>query len=185
MSKINGLSLTAGFALTFFVIVGSGQVAPKPEPTKPVPTFAQTADPAIELVNEIGQKTNLVRAELSKLPRVTVKATEHGTATTFEGVSFVEVLKLGGVEFGEKLRGNRLASYVLVEAADKYQVVFSLAELDPGFTDKVVILADKRDGKPLPENAREWQIVVPDEKRPGRWIRQVVGLKIILVAPLR
>jgi hypothetical protein len=55
---------------------------------------------------------------------------------------------------------------------------YSLAELDPGFTDRVVILADRRDGKPLAENAAPFQIVVPGEKKHGRWIRQVVSLTV-------
>ena len=53
----------------------------------------------------------------------------------------------------------------------------ALAELDSGFTDRVVILADRRDGKPLAENAAPFQIV-PGEKKHGRWIRQVVSLTV-------
>ena len=121
-------------------------------------------DHSLTVVNESGQTKMFTAADLAKLKRVTVKASDHGTATAFEGVGLVDVLTVAGVEFGEKLRGKRLASYLLVEAADKYQVVFALAELDPGFTDKMIILADKRDGKPLPVNAGDWQIVVPGRK---------------------
>jgi hypothetical protein len=107
-----------------------------------------------------------------------VKASDHGKDAVFEGVALVDVLKLAGVEFGESLRGKRLASFLLVEA-DGYKAVFALPELDPGFSDKIVLLADKRDGQPLPKNAGDLQIVVPDEKRAGRWVRQVISLKII------
>jgi hypothetical protein len=31
-----------------------------------------------------------------------------------------------------------MPTYVLVKAADNYQVVFAVAELDPGFTDRVI-----------------------------------------------
>jgi len=61
----------------------------------------------------------------------------------------VEILKLAGVESGERLRGKALSNYLLVEAADGYRVVFELPELDPAFNDRVIILADPRDGSPL------------------------------------
>jgi len=141
---------------------------------------ATVARDVLRVVDESGKRTDIKKADLAKLKRVTIKALDHGTATEFEGVVLADVLKLAGVEFGEKLRGRRLASYVLIEAADKYRVIFSLAELDAGFTDKVVILADKRDGTPL-TNAGPWQIVAPDEKRAGRWIRQVQSIKVVNV----
>lgn len=135
---------------------------------------------AITIDNE-GKQTKVEKAQLAKLKRVTLKVSDHGKDATFEGVALVEVLKLGGVEFGEKLRGKRLTSYVLAEAADGYRVVYAIAEIDPGFTDKQIILADRRDGKELPENARSYQIVTEGEKRAGRWVRQVVKLSIVQV----
>ena len=49
---------------------------------------------------------------------------------------------------------------------------------DPGFTDRMSIVADCRDGKPPAENAAPFQIVVPGEKKHGRWIRQLVALTV-------
>jgi hypothetical protein len=132
----------------------------------------------ITIDNE-GKQTTVSCAEIAKIKRVTLKMSDHGKDATFEGVPLVEVLKLGGVEFGEKLRGKRLATFLLVEASDGYKAVYALPELDPEFTDKRVILADKRDGKDLPENARSFQIVVEGDKRPARWIRQVTKLRIL------
>jgi len=65
-----------------------------------------------------------------------------------------------------------------VEAADGYRVVFAVAELDPASTDRVVLLADRRDGKPLVGAQGPLRIVVPDEKRHSRWVRQVISLKL-------
>lgn len=47
-----------------------------------------------------------------------------------------------------------------------------------GKTDQIIRLADRRDGKPLGAGAGPLQIVVPHEKRAGRWIRQVSRLEI-------
>lgn len=75
---------------------------------------------------------------------------------------------------GERLRGARLAEYVLIGAADGYRVVFVLPELDPAFADRVVLLADRRNGQPLSTDEAPFMVVVPGEKRHSRWIRQVI-----------
>jgi hypothetical protein len=89
------------------------------------------------------------------------------------------VLEKAGVEFGASLKGKRLASCLLVGAADDYRVVIALPELDPAFTDKQVVLAFLKDGKPLDEKEGPYRIVIPDEKRMARWVRQVTTLKIV------
>jgi hypothetical protein len=90
----------------------------------------------------------------------------------------IKVLKLAGVKFSEGLRGKNLALYLVVEASDDYRAVYALPELDPAYTDKVVMLVDKRDGKALDDKERPLRIVVPDEKMHARWAPQVTGLVI-------
>lgn len=46
---------------------------------------------------------------------------------------------------------KRLASCLLVEAADGYPVVIARLEMDPAFTDKQIYLAYLRDSKPMDE----------------------------------
>ena len=88
------------------------------------------------------------------------------------------ILKAAGVTFGDDFRGPALATYLLVEAADGYRVVFTLPELDSAYTDRVILLADRRDGNPLGGKEGPLRIVVPDEKRQSRWVRQVRSLKL-------
>jgi hypothetical protein len=57
--------------------------------------------------------------------------------------------------------------------------VFALPELDPAFTDKQVLLAFLKDGKALDDKEGPYRIVIPDEKRMARWVRQVTTLKIV------
>jgi DMSO/TMAO reductase YedYZ molybdopterin-dependent catalytic subunit len=66
-----------------------------------------------------------------------------------------------------------------VHAADGYRVVIALREMDPAFSDKQIILAVLKDGKPLDDKEGPYRIVVPDEKRMARWVRQVTTLKIV------
>ncbi len=116
----------------------------------------------------------LTLADLQKLPRKKVRATPHnGKEMEYEGVMVGEIIKLAGQKFGENLRGKLLATYLLVEANDGYRAVYALPELDPAFTDKVILLADRQNGQALSREAGPLQIIVPDEKRHARWVRQV------------
>ena len=133
-----------------------------------------------QLTVEIGGKqTTLTKSDIQSLPHV--KVTTHGVdaTDTFEGVALKSVLEKAGVEFGHSLRGKRLASYLLVEAADDYRVVIALPEMDPDFTDKQIVLAFLQNGKPLDAKAGPYRIVIPDEKRMARWVRQVTKLKLV------
>ncbi len=133
----------------------------------------------LTIQTEGGKQTVLVRSDIESLPHV--KVATHGIENnpTFEGVALKTVLEKGGVEFGHSMRGERLASCLLVEAADGYSAVIALPEIDPEFTDKQIVLAFLQDGKPLDAKAGPYRIVIPDEKRMARWVRQVTTLKIV------
>src|SRR5260370_29726604 len=104
---------------------------------------------AITVQNLEGTPARITVEELTRLAQHPIKASEHGTPATFEGVLLSDVLAKVGVPFGEKLRGKALSQYLLVEAADGYRAIFALPELDPAFSEKRVYLVTKRDGKPL------------------------------------
>src|SRR5579871_3441324 len=133
----------------------------------------------LTIQNDDGKQTVLARADLEALPHVKLQASAHDVSATFEGVALKSALEKAGVTFGETLRGKRLASCLLVQASDGYRVVIALPEMDPAFTDKQVLLAFLKDGKPLDDKEGPYRIVIPDEKRPARWIRQVTMLKIV------
>ena len=142
-------------------------------------TVPATADFFLTVGGEVERPLKLSLADLGKLPRQTVQAKDHdGKDGKYEGVALGEILRMAGVKSGKELKGKLLATYLLVEASDGYQAVFALPELDPAFTDRVVLLADHRDGAVLPTSAGPLQIVVPDENRHARWIRQVKSLTI-------
>jgi len=132
----------------------------------------------LTIETEGGKQTVLSKSDIESLPRV--KITTHGSESfTFEGADLQAVLEKAGVEFGHAMRGSRLASCLLVEAADGYRVVIALPEIDSDFTDRQMILAFLKDGKPLDAKEGPYRIVIPDEKRMARWVRQVTKLKIV------
>jgi DMSO/TMAO reductase YedYZ molybdopterin-dependent catalytic subunit len=138
-----------------------------------------SAKASLRISGEVERQLTLGAEDLAKLPRRSVRAKDHGgKESEFEGLALVAVLTLAGVKFGEDLRGKNLELYLVVEAADGYRAVFALPELDPAYTDKVILLADKRDGKSMDAREGPLRIVVPDEKRHARWVRQVTGLVV-------
>ncbi len=118
-------------------------------------------------------------AEFAKLPRQSMRAKGHdGVESQYQGVPLIEVLAKAGVPTGKAVRGQALSLFVVVEAADGYRAVFALAELDREFTDRVILLADRRDDTPLPAHAGPLQIIVPGEKKHARWVRQVIRIRV-------
>ena len=61
-------------------------------------------------------------ADIAALPHTAVTVTDHGGIANFSGVHLSTILEKAGIMFGESLRGKRLASCLLVEAADNYRV---------------------------------------------------------------
>ena len=140
-------------------------------------TIAQQS--SVSVGGEVTTPLTLTAADLAAMPRSTAVAKDkQGTPHTFEGVALADIFNKAGVTTGRNLRGENLAKYVLVTCADNYQVVFSLAELDSSFTDRVVILADQIEGKPLPAGTGPFRVVVPGEKKPARNCFQVLSIDI-------
>jgi len=135
----------------------------------------------IAVQNESGAMVRLTASDIAALPHQAVSVDDHGQKVKFEGVPLKTLLEKAGVTFGESLRGKRMAAYLLVEAADGYRVVFALPELDPGFMDKDILLADKTDGHPLDSKQGPFRIIVPGETRMARWVRRVTALKVVPV----
>jgi hypothetical protein len=126
-----------------------------------------------------GKQTILTPAEIEALPRIKIRTSASGLSATFEGVLLRAVLEKAGIGLGETLKGKRMASCLLVEAADGYRVVIALPEIDQAFSDKQVVLAFLKDGKRLDDKEGPYRIVIPDEKRMARWVKQVRTLKIV------
>ncbi|HEY4335329.1 MAG TPA: molybdopterin-dependent oxidoreductase [Puia sp.] len=138
-----------------------------------------TTAQSVTVGGEVLTPLTLTATDLTAMPRTTaVSKDKQGNPHSFEGVALADIFKKAGVTTGRDLRGENLAKYVLITCADNYQIVFSLAELDSSFTDRVVILADKMEDKPLPAGVGPFRIVVPGEKKPARNCFQVVSIDV-------
>jgi DMSO/TMAO reductase YedYZ molybdopterin-dependent catalytic subunit len=142
---------------------------------------AQDAPPTVQVTGAVKQTLALSADDLAKMPRASVKTTSSGMETVYEGVWLHEVLKKAGVPQGGELRGKALSSYVIAEAQDGYQVVFSLGELDPSFIDNEILLADTANGKPLFGAQGRFRLVVPKDKPGARSIRMLTKIEVFQV----
>ncbi len=124
-----------------------------------------------------GREHVVTPAELSRFARVDTTVTAHQVTGRYSGVALADLLTLVHAPRGDSLRGRALAVYLMVQGADGYRVVLSLADFDPGYTDRIAILADAKDGAPLPAAEAPFHLIVPGEKRPARWVRQVVRIE--------
>jgi hypothetical protein len=137
-------------------------------------------DAVVVLQGTTGEPIRLTETDLKKLPRIEVEAVDHGGAKArYSGVPLRALLDRLGVPQGEKVRGKWIGSFVAVDALDDYRAVFGLAELDPAFNDRTIILADLRNGQPLDKKHGPFQIVAPGEKRQARWVRMVREIRVI------
>jgi len=145
------------------------------------PLYGQDADAKLTIAGDITNPLTLTKADLAKMPRTSVTVPGEGTdeTTTYEGVLLYDILKEAGAPLGKQLMGKALASYVLAEARDGYQVVYTLAELDPSFTGNKIIVADTINGKPLFQYQGPLRLVVPGEKKAARSIRMLEKITVV------
>ncbi|NML65879.1 molybdopterin-binding protein [Hymenobacter sp. RP-2-7] len=147
------------------------------------PSGAPPAAPAtIRLGGLLATPRTLTAADLAKLPRREQATTDKdGNKHLYQGWALADVLHLGGAPAGKGIHGPVLAEAVLATAADGYRAVYALPEIDPDFAPQTILLADRRDGQPLPAHDGPYQVVVPLEKKPARWVRQVTGFEVVNV----
>jgi hypothetical protein len=135
--------------------------------------------PVVELIGLAGQHRSVDANDLAKLAHLEATVSSHNVQGRYRGVSLGDVLLLVDRPAGATFRGKALATAVSVEASDGYRVVFALAELDSGFTNKVILLADAKNGAPMDTTEGPFRIVVPDEKRPARWAKKVIRIRLV------
>jgi len=123
---------------------------------------------------------HLTIAELKALPNITV--TIHNSHTnadeTYTGVRLADLLGKVGVPLGSELRGKALANYVVATGSDGYQATLALGEIDPAFHPGEVLVADTMDGKPLDAHSGPLKLVVTEDKRPARSVRNLTAIEL-------
>ena len=120
----------------------------------------------------------LDKAEIERLPPVNEHIaflTGHGPeqADYTGGLLWAVLDQAGAIDHGERKRLNETLSVI---GRDGYTVALALAEIDPDFEGKQVLLAYRKDGQPIGEG--ELRLVVPGDKRGGRSVKDVVRIEV-------
>lgn len=121
----------------------------------------------------------LTRGDLFQMARTSVTLDDHGKKQVYAGVLVSEILARAGGPIGAELKGGALATYVLASAADGYQVLFSIGELDPALSGSEIMVADTVDGDLLSDTQGPLRIVVPRDKRGARSVRMLRRLEVV------
>ena len=144
-------------------------------------TPATLPSQVLSISGEIPHPVQLDAQTIAELPskQVTVKD-RTGHVVAYRGPLLRDGLTKAGVVIGnDPSHGHRAPLCVLVSASDGYKSVLSLSELDPALRDRPIILASQRDGRKLDEKEGPLRLIVADEAKPERWIRQVSAIKIV------
>ena len=150
----------------------------------PLPCGAQTGAEAtlLTIMPLEAAPITMTLSALTAAPSTKIFVSDDaGVTAEYAGVQLSDLLVAADVQLGKSIRNKRLAEYVLVSAADDYRVVFSLAELDPMFRQRPILLCYSKNGGPLPGNEGPLRLVVADEQRHARWVRQVTSIQILRV----
>ncbi|GAB3743145.1 molybdopterin-dependent oxidoreductase [Spirosoma lituiforme] len=137
------------------------------------------AQTVLTVTGEVTKPLTLQAADLKAMAHIEVTGKDRdGKEHQYAGILVVDLLKQAGATLGSELRGENLTKYVIVKAIDGYEVLFALPELDADFASRSIILADSVDGAPLGSGVGPYRIVVPGEKKPARWIREVKSIEV-------
>jgi hypothetical protein len=126
------------------------------------------------------QQTSVSLDALKSLPHktVTIHNPHENADETYAGVLLIELLKQVGAPVGKDVHGKALAEYVVASGSDGYKAVIALAEVEPDFHPGDVLVADSMGGKPLDAKTGPFRLVVTDDKRPARSVRNLISVEV-------
>jgi hypothetical protein len=129
---------------------------------------------------DVENRLKLHVSDLADLPQQTPTVTFLAGTTpqthTYTGVLLLDVLKKAVPKFDPAIKNDNLRHYVVVTGSDGYRVVVAWGEFDPFFEGKQILLAETEDGVSLQDAGP--RLVVPDDSRGGRYVTNVVTVRL-------
>jgi len=139
---------------------------------------ATIASAEVTIVGPDGRAKRFTAGMLAALPVARVSATSHEKTVAYSGADLVDVLRAAGIDPPDHLRGATVRRVLLAQGADGYTAAFSFAELDATLGGRKIYLVDRADDKPLADDG-PWRLVVPQDARAARWVRQLTRLTVV------
>ena len=143
----------------------------------PAPGEAETGEGLLFIRGSGIEPLSLDADDLARLPRREFRIETSDGDVVYEGVALAELVARAGVSM-ERLRGPLASTVVVAEARDGYRAAYTLAELDADFSDREILLADRKNGAALSPDEGPLRIIMFGETRRSRWPRQVHCLRI-------
>jgi ABC-type molybdate transport system substrate-binding protein len=178
MVLLNQKPLTLRFAA--FVMSEQGQAVLRAHGFDPTALAEPASPPQGLLVQRAGQAPQQLSVEQlaalkSTTQRVAIGSEPGAEPHAWSGPLLWEVLIAAAVVDPAK-PASQVRGIVRVTGSDGYSAVFALAELSPQFAGKPIELAEQMDGAPI--SGPGLRLVVPDERRGGRSVRDVVRIDV-------
>jgi hypothetical protein len=104
---------------------------------------------------------------------------KDGEAVHFRGALLKEVMARACPSVAAIEKRTMVASAVRIEAADGYTALVALTETDSSFRAAPVLLTWERNGQLMNAHDGPFQVVVPDDKRHARNVRNAALLEVI------
>jgi hypothetical protein len=136
------------------------------------------------LVTFDGHTTRLALDELRAMPQITVHVfnAHRNTNEDYTGPLLSDVLAKAGLIASSKTEPLILHSGLIATGTDKYFLLYSLAEVEPMFSNgKVIIALTKNGGQPNDEGGMI-ELVNTDGAKPARWLHGLDSLDVITLS---
>jgi Oxidoreductase molybdopterin binding domain len=110
---------------------------------------------------------------------VSFLAGQGSTSATFTRTRLLNVFDAaGGANLPTDGNNAKLRVTVMVTGADGYQVALGWGELDPEFGAAPILLAYSQNGEPMGDKQGMARLVVPGDKRGGRYVSTVKSIEL-------
>jgi hypothetical protein len=142
------------------------------------PAMAQTA--VLTVGGHVAHPAQLTLEQLKALPPVTVTLTfqsDHGPQSgTWTGPLLLDLVRQAAPVDNGSDKSAPLQHTILARGRDGYAAVLAIGEIDPRFAGNKVIVAYRRDGKPM--ERQTFRLIVPGDAHGGRSVNDLVSLTI-------
>jgi DMSO/TMAO reductase YedYZ molybdopterin-dependent catalytic subunit len=145
----------------------------------PPPAPSQAPGPALAIDGDVVHALRVTADDLRRLPAMEQRVSfegEHGqTTATYTGVRLWTLLEQAEVVGASKPR-DRVGRVLIATGRDGYTAALALAEIDPAFEHKPVLIAYAANGQPMADGAL--RLLVPGDRRGGRSVRDLVRIAV-------
>jgi hypothetical protein len=149
-----------------------------------IPAAGEPAQPGELLTVRVdGRDRVLSSTDLAKVTRHDERIIAEGTGetATVSGIRLWDLLQVAGVPSSEASGRQRAVMMIKLTGADGQSAALALVEVDPSFSTRNVLVADRRNGKPLNAAEGPWRVFIPTDLRHARWIRGLVLIDVVTI----